>query len=350
MKRYLVTGGAGFIGSNFVKYLLEDLNDVFVVNLDNLEYSGNLANLKEIETQPNYKFVKGNICDEDLVQKLFETYDFDYVVHFAAMTHVDRSINNTQIFVKANVEGTGILLESARQAWLIESGYQPGKKFLYVSTDEVYGDLGKGEYFTETTPLAPRNIYSASKVGAEMLVRAYRETHNLPVNVTRCSNNYGPNQFPEKFIPLLINNCINHKKLPIYGDGMAVRDWLYVKDHCIAIKTVLERGEMGEVYNIGGHNEKTALEIATIVVEYIHANYDKTVNKDLICHIADRKGHDLRYAIDPKKTNEELKWKPTTKFEDGIRMTIDWYMNNQDWLKNVVNEEYKEYYKQYYLQ
>lgn len=340
MKKYLVTGGAGFIGSNFVKYVLENVQDSYVVNVDSLEYSGNIENLKEVENNPNYKFCKGNICDEVLIRKLFVTEDFDYVVHFAAMTHVDRSIVDAKPFMKTNIEGTLNLLENARKAWAIGETYKEGKKFIYISTDEVYGDLGQGEYFKETTPIAPRNPYSASKAGAEMLVRAYIETHKLPVNVTRCSNNYGPNQFPEKLIPLLINNCLHHKKLPIYGDGKNVRDWLFVKDHCIAIQTVIEKGALGEVYNIGGHNEKTTLDIAFIVVDYIQEKYDSTVSRNYIQYVEDRKGHDRRYAIDPTKTNEELHWYPATLFEDGVKITIDWYMNNQDWLKNLVNSEY----------
>lgn len=347
MKKYLITGGAGFIGSNFVKYVLKKEN-VAVINLDKLEYSGNLENLKEIEKCKNYKFIHGDVCDEELLTKIFSEEDIDYVVHFAAMTHVDRSIEDAKIFVKTNVEGTLNLLNCAKKAWEIQDGYKEGKKFLYISTDEVYGNLGDGEFFTEETPVAPRNPYSASKAGAEMLVQAYRETHRMPINITRCSNNYGPNQFPEKLIPLLINNCLNHRKLPIYGNGLNVRDWLFVEDHCIAIDAVINQGISGEIYNIGGHNEKTALDIAKIVVEYIHDHYDESVTEDLIEFVADRKGHDKRYAIDPTKTNEQLDWRPATKFEDGIAYTIQWYLDNQEWLEHVVSGEYTNYYLRRY--
>ena len=347
MKKYLITGGAGFIGSNFVKYVLKK-EDVSVINMDKLEYAGNLENLKEVEKCANYKFIHGDVCDEELLTKIFSEEDIDYVVHFAAMTHVDRSIEDAKIFVKTNVEGTLNLLNCAKKAWEIQDGYKEGKKFLYISTDEVYGDLGNGEFFTEETPVAPRNPYSASKAGAEMLVRAYRETHRMPINITRCSNNYGPNQFPEKLIPLLINNCLNHRKLPIYGNGLNVRDWLFVEDHCIAIDAVINQGIAGEIYNIGGHNEKTALDIAKIVVEFINDHYDESVTEDLIEFVEDRKGHDKRYAIDPTKTNEQLDWRPATKFEDGIVYTIQWYLDNQEWLEHVVSGEYTNYYLRRY--
>lgn len=347
MKRYLVTGGAGFIGSNFIKYIMQK-PDVVVVNIDNLEYSGNLENLKEVENNGRYKFIQGDICDEELVEALFKREAFDYVVHFAAMTHVDRSIEDVKPFIRVNINGTYNLLENARKAWFHGDEYMDEKKFLYISTDEVYGDLGEGEYFSETTPIAPRNPYSASKAAAEFMVRAYYETYRLPINITRCSNNYGPNQFPEKLIPLLINNCINKKSLPIYGDGKSVRDWLFVEDHCTAIETVIEKGKIGEVYNIGGHNEKTTLDIAYRVVDYINKKYDKKVTRKLIEYVEDRKGHDRRYAIDPTKMVKELKWHPSVTFEEGIELTIDWYMNHQEWLENIVNGEYKEYYKRRY--
>lgn len=348
MKNYLVTGGAGFIGSNYIHYLLAGKAEVSVINLDNLDYSGNMENLRDLDGNENYTFIKGDICDEKLISHIFREKSIDYVVHFAAMTHVDRSIHNARPFVKTNVEGTLNLLENARIAWEADGVFPNDKKFLHVSTDEVYGDLGEGEYFMETTPLAPRNPYSASKAGAEMMAKAYWETHRLPVNITRCSNNYGPNQFPEKLIPLLIHNCINHKKLPIYGDGLSVRDWLYVRDHCAAVEAVLKRGVLGEVYNIGGHNEKTTLDIAAVIINHIREKYDKTVTTDLIEHIQDRKGHDRRYAIDPAKTNKELNWAPEVTFEEGIRMTIDWYLNHQEWLNDVVSGEYQHYYKQHY--
>lgn len=347
MKRYLVTGGAGFIGSNFIKYIMQK-QDVVVLNIDNLEYSGNLENLKEVENNSRYRFIHGDICDKELVEGLFKREEFDYIVHFAAMTHVDRSIENVEPFIKVNISGTYNLLENARKAWFNEKGYMEEKRFLYVSTDEVYGDLGEGEYFTETTLIAPRNPYSASKAGAELMVRAYSETYKLPINITRCSNNYGPNQFPEKLIPLLVNNCINKKPLPIYGDGKSVRDWIFVKDHCTAIEIILEKGKVGEVYNIGGHNEKTTLDIAYMVVDYINKKYDKKVTRKLITYVADRKGHDRRYAISPAKMIKELNWFPSITFEEGIKLTIDWYMNHQEWLENIVNGEYKEYYKRRY--
>ena len=348
MKTYLITGGAGFIGANYIHYLMKNKQNIQIINLDNLEYFGNPENLKEVEELSHYRFLKGDICDRELVCQLFHEAEIDYVVHFAAMTHVDRSIESARPFIHSNIEGTLTLLETALEAWEIDGQFPGSKKFLYVSTDEVYGDLRSEGYFTEDTPIAPRNPYSASKASAEMLVRAFGETHGLPYHITRCSNNYGPYQFPEKLIPLLIHNCLRHAELPIYGDGQNIRDWLYVEDHCSAIEAVLKRGKPGAVYNIGGHNEKTTLEIAEIIVDYIHYHHDPAVTRDLIRHVADRKGHDRRYAIDPRKTREELFWKPSVTFETGIIKTIQWYLENTEWLSHVVSGEYLEYYERHY--
>ncbi|HHW58008.1 MAG TPA: dTDP-glucose 4,6-dehydratase [Clostridia bacterium] len=347
MKTILVTGGAGFIGSNFIKYMLSKYKDYKIINLDKLTYAGNLENLKDVEDNPNYTFIKGDICDKELVEEIF-SQDIDYVVNFAAESHVDRSIMDPEIFVKTNVLGTVTLLNAAKKAWEQGDGFKEGKKFLQVSTDEVYGSLGETGYFTETTPLDPHSPYSSSKAAADLIVKAYYDTYKMPVNITRCSNNYGPYQFPEKLIPLMINNCLNKKPLPVYGDGLNVRDWLYVEDHCKAIDLVLHKGRIGEVYNIGGNNEKTNIEIVKLIVSYIHDNVDPTVDESLITYVADRKGHDRRYAIDATKIKEELGWYPETKFEDGIKKTIEWYLQNREWLKNVTSGEYQKYYEKMY--
>lgn len=347
MKNILVTGGAGFIGSNFIKLMLER-GEHNLINLDALTYAGNLENLEDIKDDQRYTFVKGDVCDRDLLDNLFAKYKIDTVVHFAAESHVDRSIEDPEIFLKTNIMGTQALLDTAKKHWKVkpqdkyDRTYQPGVKYLQVSTDEVYGALGKTGLFTESTPLAPNSPYSASKASADMLVRAYHETFGLPVNITRCSNNYGPYQFPEKLIPLMIHNCKKEKKLPVYGDGMQIRDWLHVKDHCAAILTVLEKGELGEVYNIGGNNEKANIEIVKLIIKEL----GKT--EDLIEYVKDRPGHDRRYAIDNTKITTQLGWSPSYTFEQGMAETIQWYLNHEAWLEKVVSGEYQNYYEKMY--
>lgn len=350
MKTYLVTGGAGFIGSNFVHYMLKKYEDIKIINLDKLTYAGNLENLKGIESSENYTFVQGDICDKVLVGKLFKENDIDYVVNFAAESHVDRSITEPEIFAVTNVIGTVTLLNAAKEVWETKEGFLQGKKFLHVSTDEVYGSLGETGYFTETTPLDPHSPYSSSKAGSDLMVKAYGDTFKLPVNITRCSNNYGPYQFPEKLIPLLINNCLSHKSLPVYGDGMNIRDWLYVEDHCKAIDMVINKGVLGEVYNIGGHNERTNITIVKTIIDYLNKNVDNVISEQLIKYVEDRKGHDRRYGIDPTKIKEELGWEPETCFEVGIKKTIQWYLDNQEWMKNVTSGKYQNYYNEMYGQ
>jgi len=330
----LVTGGAGFIGSNFVRYILEKYPNYKVVNYDLLTYAGNLENLKEVENHPNYTFVKGNINNRELVDYVVKTHKIDVLVNFAAESHVDRSITDPSIFLKTNVLGTQALLDVAKANNI--------KKYIQISTDEVYGTLGETGYFTEETPLAPNSPYSASKASADLLVRAYHETYGLNVNITRCSNNYGPYHFPEKLIPLMITNALEGKELPIYGDGKNIRDWLHVKDHCAAIDLVIHKGQPGEVYNVGGHNERTNNEIVYLIVEKLG------VSKDLIRYVADRPGHDRRYAIDPTKIMTELGWKPQYTFETGIVETIQWYIDHQDWWKNIKSGEYMDYYQKQY--
>ncbi len=332
MSKILITGGAGFIGSNFIRYMMKKYPDYEFINLDALTYCGNLENLEGIDQSKNYEFVKGNIADKILVDNLMK--DVDYVVNFAAESHVDRSIKDPEIFIKSNILGTQNLLNAAKKYNI--------KKFLQVSTDEVYGSLGKTGYFTEETPLQPNSPYSATKAGADLMVRAYYNTFNLPVNITRCSNNYGPYQFPEKLIPLMISNAMEGKSLPVYGDGKNIRDWLYVYDHCTAIDLVLHKGKIGEVYNIGGHNEKQNLEIVKLILS--------TLNKDesLIKFVDDRLGHDRRYAIDSNKIRKELGWKSKYTFETGIIETINWYINNQKWMDKVKSGEYQDYYRKMY--
>ncbi|KQO15437.1 dTDP-glucose 4,6-dehydratase [Paenibacillus sp. Leaf72] len=310
-----------------------------IINLDALTYAGNLDNMKEVENNSNYVFVKGDICDSELVEKIFEQYQPNYVLNFAAESHVDRSITDPQIFLKTNIEGTRVLLDACRKYW---TAPYTNQKYLQVSTDEVYGSLGETGYFTEATPLAPNSPYSASKASADMFVRAYHETFGLNVSITRCSNNYGPYQFPEKLIPLMISNALENKELPIYGDGLNIRDWLYVEDHCSAIAAVLHRGKSGEVYNVGGHNEKTNIEIVKLVLQELEKP------ESLISYVKDRLGHDRRYAIDAAKMKEELDWEPLVMFEEGIQMTIRWYLDNKEWLNHVKSGEYKEYYSRMY--
>lgn len=348
MKTYLVTGGAGFIGSNFLHYILNKYDDIKLINLDKLTYAGNLENLKEIEKDKRYSFIQGDICDKALVEKLFAENDIDYVVNFAAESHVDRSIREPEVFVNTNVLGTVTLLNAAKNAWTIKDGFKEGKKYLQVSTDEVYGSLGETGYFMETTPIDPHSPYSASKAGADLVVKSYFDTFNMPINITRCSNNYGPYQFPEKLIPLIINNCINKKPLPVYGDGLNIRDWLYVEDHCKAIDMVINNGRLGEVYNVGGHNERTNIHIVKTIINYIGKAVDPAVTEALIKYVEDRKGHDRRYGIDPTKIKEELGWEPETTFEIGIEKTIKWYLDNSTWMDRVTSGDYKNYYEKMY--
>ena len=349
MKKILVTGGAGFIGSNFIQFLLRERPELeTLVNLDLLTYAGNLENLLPVQDDRRYVFVHGDIRDRRLVQELFERYDFDTVVHFAAESHVDRSITEPEVFLTTNVVGTQSLLDAAKRCWSREPynkycrEYRPGAVYLQVSTDEVYGALGKTGMFTETTPLAPNSPYSASKAGADMVVRAYSRTYGLPVNITRCSNNYGPYQFPEKLIPLMLHNAQMDRPLPVYGDGLQVRDWLHVKDHCSAILTVLEKGVRGEVYNVGGNNERANIEI----VRRILGELGKP--ESLITYVQDRPGHDRRYAIDNTKITTTLGWAPVYTFEQGMHETVEWYLQNPGWVERVVSGDYLDYYSKMY--
>lgn len=334
MKKVLVTGGAGFIGSNFVKHMLETHEDYAIYNLDALTYAGNLENLSDIENNKRYFFIKGDITDRDLVDSLCQQNKFDYIVNFAAESHVDRSIHDPEIFIRSNVLGTLTLLDVAKK-------YEVAR-YLQVSTDEVYGSLGATGFFTESTPISPNSPYSASKASADLVVRAYHETYGMPVVITRCSNNYGPYQFPEKLIPLMIGNALNDKELPVYGDGMNIRDWLHVKDHCRAIDVVLRKGKIGEVYNVGGNNEKANIEIVKLILA--------TLNKSesLIKYVNDRLGHDRRYAIDSSKMQQELGWSPEYTFEEGIKETIQWYLDNQAWMDKVRSGAYQSYYEKMY--
>ncbi len=334
MRNILVTGGAGFIGSNFIRMILSEQEDCFVVNLDALTYAGNLENLEGFENHPNHNFVKGDICDGRLVKKLIGEYKINAIVNFAAESHVDRSINEPKVFIDTNVTGTLTLLEAARD--------QNVDRFIQISTDEVYGDLGPEGKFTEVTLLSPHSPYSASKASADLLVKAFGHTWGLNYNITRCSNNYGPYQFPEKMIPLMINNALQDKELPVYGDGMNVRDWLYVYDHCTAVWKVLTDGKQGETYNIGGCNEKYNID----VVKTILLRLGKS--ESLITFVKDRPGHDRRYAIDADKIMGELNWKPSVTFEEGIAKTVDWYQENKKWLSNVISGDYQAYYDQMY--
>ncbi|HXG38085.1 MAG TPA: dTDP-glucose 4,6-dehydratase [Bacteroidota bacterium] len=334
MKNLLVTGGAGFIGSNFVRHMLRHHADVLVVNLDKLTYAGNLENLEDVEGNPNYRFVKGDICDRPLVEEILKKYAIDSIVHLAAESHVDRSILGSAQFIQTNVVGTHVLLDAAK-----DCGVQ---RFVHVSTDEVYGSLGPTGKFTEETPLHPNSPYSASKAASDLLALAYQHTHGVPVIVTRCSNNYGPYQFPEKLIPLMIVNALSDKPLPVYGDGMNVRDWLHVEDHCAALDLVLQKGRIGEVYNIGGNNEWHNIDIVRLIL--------KLLNKPegLITFVKDRPGHDRRYAIDASKIMRETGWSPRRTFEEGLRETVEWYLTHQSWWKRVMTGEYLEYYKKQY--
>ena len=379
MKTYLVTGAAGFIGANFIKYLLHDKykdDEIRVIILDALTYAGNLGTIKDDIDGERCVFVKGDIRDRELADKLFSENDIDYVVNFAAESHVDRSIEDPQLFLSVNILGTQNLLDAAKKAWTLGKGddgypqWKPGKRFHQVATDEVYGSLGAEGFFTEKTPLCPPSPYSASKTAADLIVMAYHDTYHMPVTITRCSNNYGPYHFPEKLIPLIINNILEGKSLPVYGKGENVRDWLYVEDHCKAIDLVLREGRDGEVYNVGGHNEMKNIDIVKLTIKTIHdmmaadknlrkvlrkrelddngeIRYD-WINDDLITFVTDRLGHDLRYAIDPSKIKSELGWEPETRFADGIVKTIRWNLEHQDWIKEVTSGDYQKYYEQMY--
>ena len=379
MKTYLVTGAAGFIGSNFIKYLLYKKykeEEIKIIVLDLLTYAGNYGTIKDDIDGKRCVFVHGDIRDRELADKLFSKNDIDYVVNFAAESHVDRSIENPQLFLETNILGTQNLLDAARRAWVTgkdETGYpvwKAGKRFHQVSTDEVYGSLGKDGFFTENTPLCPHSPYSASKTSADMIVMAYHDTYHMPVSITRCSNNYGPYHFPEKLIPLIINNILEGKQLPVYGKGDNVRDWLYVEDHCKAIDLVVREGKEGEVYNVGGHNEMTNIDIVKLTIKTIHDMMaeDKElrkilkkqvkdadgeiaidwINDSLITFVKDRLGHDQRYAIDPTKIKNDLGWYPETMFAEGIVKTIKWNLDNQEWVKEVTSGDYQKYYEQMY--
>ncbi len=347
-KALLVTGGAGFIGSNFIHHFLTAQPECKIVNLDLLTYAGNLENLRGIELKQNYRFIKGDICDAALVGRILAEERIDSVVHFAAESHVDRSIDGPEIFIRTNVLGTQILLEEARRYW--QSGGKEEFRFLQISTDEVYGSLGATGYFTENTPLATNSPYSASKAGADLLVRAYHETYGFPTLNTRCSNNYGPFHFPEKLIPLMIANIIAQKPLPVYGNGRNVRDWLHVRDHAVAVETVLMNGVPGGVYNIGGNNEWQNIDIVNLVCDLLDDRLGRVTgtNRSLITYVKDRPGHDLRYAIDAAKIRTELGWEPAYTFERGITETIDWYLNNQEWVQEVTSGAYRDYYEKMY--
>lgn len=379
MKTYLVTGAAGFIGSNFIKYLLYKKykeEEIKIIVLDLLTYAGNYGTIKDDIDGKRCVFVHGDIRDRELADKLFSENDIDYVVNFAAESHVDRSIENPQLFLETNILGTQNLLDAARRAWVTgkdETGYpvwKAGKRFHQVSTDEVYGSLGKDGFFTENTPLCPHSPYSASKTSADMIVMAYHDTYHMPVSITRCSNNYGPYHFPEKLIPLIINNILEGKQLPVYGNGDNIRDWLYVEDHCKAIDLVVREGKEGEVYNVGGHNEMTNIDIVKLTIKTIHDMMaeDKElrkilkkqvkdadgeiaidwINDNLITFVKDRLGHDQRYAIDPTKIKNDLGWYPETMFAEGIVKTIKWNLDNQEWVKEVTSGDYQKYYEQMY--
>lgn len=390
MKNILVTGGAGFIGANFVKYLLKKYDDVSIIVLDVLTYAGNLKTIGSEIENGKIEFVKGDICDAKVVSDLFDKKEIDYVVHFAAESHVDRSIHDPQLFLVTNILGTQNLLESAKKSWSLSGGaYKEGKKFVHISTDEVYGTLEKDfeapielkvdrsisdvvkdrhnlqtygkKFFTELTNIAPHSPYSASKASSDMIVMAYHDTYGFPMNITRCSNNYGAYQFPEKLIPLVINNILNGKKIPVYGKGENVRDWLYVEDHAKAIDLVMRNGKVGEIYNIGGFNEETNINMVRLMIETVakimnespsYRHLLKTdvseVNIDLISFVTDRLGHDMRYAIDPTKIATELGWYPETSFTDGIEKTVRWYLDNREWVADVTSGDYQKYYDEMY--
>lgn len=347
MKKLLVTGGAGFIGSHMVRLLVKKYTDTLIVNLDNLTYAGNLENLTDIESLPNYEFVKGDIVDEEFIMALFDGYRFDGVIHLAAESHVDRSIASPKEFIMTNIVGTVNLLNAARYYW--KDQYE-GKRFYHVSTDEVYGSLGEEGMFEETTPYDPRSPYSASKASSDHLVRAYHHTYGLPIVISNCSNNYGPNQFPEKLIPLIINNIRHGKPLPVYGQGTNVRDWLYVEDHVKAIDLIYQKGVNGETYNIGGNNERQNIDIVKTLCRIMDSRLGRTegVSEKLITYVKDRAGHDLRYAIDATKIHETLGWQPEMQFNEGFEKTVAWYLDNEQWLDEVTSGNYLKYYEKMY--
>lgn len=347
--KILITGGAGFIGSHVVRLFVKKYPNYKIYNLDLLTYAGNLENLKDIQNTPNYTFIKGDINDSEFIDTLFEAYKFDTVIHLAAESHVDRSIKDPMAFVKTNVFGTVNLLNASKKIW--DNNFE-NKLFYHISTDEVYGTLGDTGLFKETTPYSPNSPYSASKASSDHFVRAYGETYGLPFIISNCSNNYGQNQFPEKLIPLFINNIINMKPLPVYGDGNYTRDWLYVVDHAIAIELLFSKGKKGETYNIGGFNEWKNIDLVKVLCKQMDLKLGRKEgdSEKLITYVKDRPGHDLRYAIDASKINRELGWKPSVTFEEGLSITIDWYLSNKEWLKNVTSGEYQNYYEKQYKQ
>lgn len=347
MRKILITGGAGFIGSHVVRLFLKKYPNYEIVNLDKLTYAGNLENLKDVESNPNYTFVKGDIVDEDFVMNLFQNHKFDGVVHLAAESHVDRSISNPTEFIKTNVMGTINLLNAARKSW--GSDFE-NKVFYHISTDEVYGSLGKEGFFLEETPYDPRSPYSSSKASSDHLVRAYFHTYGMPVKISNCSNNYGSHQFPEKLIPLMIHNIQQNKPLPVYGEGLNIRDWLWVNDHARAIDVVFHNGVLGETYNIGGNNEWTNIDLVKLLCQTMDRKLGRTEGESekLITYVTDRAGHDMRYAIDASKIKRELGWEPSITFEKGLEDTVDWYLNNSHWLENVTSGEYQSYYEKQY--
>ena len=347
MKKILLTGGAGFIGSHVVRRFVTKYPEVHIYNLDALTYAGNLENIADVESAPNYTFVKGDIVDAAFIDTLFAEHQFDGVLHLAAESHVDRSITDPLSFVKTNVIGTMNLLNAAKNTW---KGNFEGKRFYHISTDEVYGSLGETGLFTETTPYDPNSPYSASKASSDHFVRAYGETYGLPYVITNCSNNYGPNHFPEKLIPLFINNIINNKPLPVYGNGKYTRDWLFVEDHAVAIDLVFHEGKNHETYNIGGFNEWQNIDLVKLLCQQMDSKLGRAAgtSEKLIAYVTDRPGHDLRYAIDASKINSELGWKPSVTFEQGLERTIDWYLANETWLKNVTSGDYQSYYEKQY--
>jgi len=347
MKNVLITGGAGFIGSHVVKLFVKKYPDYKIVNMDSLTYAGNLENLKSVEKEPNYSFVKVDICDREKVKEVFDSYKIDAVIHLAAESHVDRSITNPFEFAQTNIMGTLTLLNQAKESW--KDNYN-NRLFYHISTDEVYGSLGEKDFFLEDTPYDPQSPYSAAKASSDHFVRAYANTFKLPVVITNCSNNYGPNQFPEKLIPLCIHNIKNNIPLPIYGEGLNIRDWLFVEDHALAIDAVFHNGELGETYNIGGFNEWTNIDLVKVICKVMDQKLERDLgtSEKLITYVKDRPGHDMRYAIDATKIKEELNWVPSLQFEEGIEKTIDWYLENQEWTNHIVSGEYEKYYREQY--